>query len=90
MNEQHSCTAHYRGRSGAVARRASVEVLAKLLRAAAQKTTARKTTSAGRDQSLLAPAKYVTFCMLVITLQKPATQKASQYEGFKNGCISSV
>ena len=48
---------------GAVARRrTSVEVLAKLLRAAAQKTTARKTTSAGRDQSLLAAAKHVTVC----------------------------
>ena len=55
-------TAHYRGRSGAVARRTSVEVLAKLLRAAAQKTTARKTTSAGSDQSLLASAKHVTVC----------------------------
>jgi hypothetical protein len=62
MNEQHSCTAHYRGRSGAVARRTSVEVLAKLLRAAAQKTTARKTTSAGSDQSLLTSAKHVTVC----------------------------
>ena len=63
MNEQHSCTAHYRGRSGAVARRrTSVEVLAILLRAAAQKTTARKTTSAGSDQSLLASAKHVTVC----------------------------
>ena len=55
MNEQqHSCTAHYRGRSGAVARRTSVEVRAKLLRVAAQKITARKTTSAGSDQFLLA------------------------------------
>ena len=62
MNEQHSCTAHYRGRSGAVARRTSVEVLAKLLRAAAQKTTARKTTSAGSDQSLLASVQHVTVC----------------------------
>ena len=58
MNEQHSCTAHYRGRSGAVARRTSVEVTV----SAAQKTTARKTTSAGSDQSLLASAKHVTVC----------------------------
>ncbi len=62
INEQHSCTAHYRGRSGAVARRTSVEVLAKLLRAAAQKTTARKTTFACSEQSLLTSAKHVTVC----------------------------
>ena len=35
-DEQHLCTAHYRGRSVAVAQRTSVEVLAKLLRAAAR------------------------------------------------------
>jgi hypothetical protein len=55
----------------------SVEVLAKLLRAAARKTSAQKTTSL-KDRSLLASAQHETVCRSIL------------YNFFFYGCIGEL